>query len=307
MLQLRLGQLASGGAARALVRAPRRAARRREPVRVARPRRVSREPLRREATRSVLYDRPASAFVPIERAERERFRQALFARLGIRAGTVGFIVCPTSWTEDEDFDVVIDAVLHLEERIRGWEAGDAEPAISRSRDSRHRRRRAPRRVRAAVRRPAGAADSAARAVARARGLPARRRQRRSRPVPAPILVGARHSDEGRRSVRRRRAGAARSTTARASPSACATATTVCCSRPAGSWPTCCSISSRRFPPIRRRSIACAPARASSARPTWEEGWVARGAAGAAARQLGARPSGAPRAPRSRVGQVGGRG
>ena len=52
----------------------------------------------------VLYDRPASAFVPIERAERERFRQALFTRLGVHAGVVGFIVCPTSWTEDEDFD-----------------------------------------------------------------------------------------------------------------------------------------------------------------------------------------------------------
>jgi beta-1,4-mannosyltransferase len=74
---------------------------------------------------SVLYDRPASAFVPIDRAERERFRQALFTRLGIRASTVGFIVCPTSWTEDEDFDVVIEAVIRLEERIRGWEAGDA--------------------------------------------------------------------------------------------------------------------------------------------------------------------------------------
>jgi beta-1,4-mannosyltransferase len=73
----------------------------------------------------VLYDRPASAFTPIDRAERERFRQALFARLGIRANTVGFIVCPTSWTEDEDFDVVIEAVMRLEERIRGWEAGDA--------------------------------------------------------------------------------------------------------------------------------------------------------------------------------------
>jgi beta-1,4-mannosyltransferase len=73
----------------------------------------------------VLYDRPASAFTPIERAERERFRLALFARLGIRANTVGFIVCPTSWTEDEDFDVVIEAVMRLEERIRGWEAGDA--------------------------------------------------------------------------------------------------------------------------------------------------------------------------------------
>ena len=73
----------------------------------------------------VLYDRPASVFTPIDRGERERFRQALFARLGIRANTVGFIVCPTSWTEDEDFDVVIEAVMHLEERIRGWEAGDA--------------------------------------------------------------------------------------------------------------------------------------------------------------------------------------
>ena len=73
----------------------------------------------------VLYDRPASAFAPIERADRERFRQALFSRLGTRASTVGFIVCPTSWTEDEDFDVVIEAVTHLEERIRGWEAGDS--------------------------------------------------------------------------------------------------------------------------------------------------------------------------------------
>jgi beta-1,4-mannosyltransferase len=73
----------------------------------------------------VLYDRPASAFVPVDRAERELFRQALFARLGIRASTVGFIVCPTSWTEDEDFDVVIDAVTQLEERIRGWQAGSS--------------------------------------------------------------------------------------------------------------------------------------------------------------------------------------
>ncbi len=73
----------------------------------------------------VLYDRPASAFTPIDRGDRDRFRQALFARLGIRATTVGFIVCPTSWTEDEDFDVAIEAVMRLEERIRGWEAGSS--------------------------------------------------------------------------------------------------------------------------------------------------------------------------------------
>ena len=73
------------------------------------------------ASVTVLYDRPASAFVPIERTEREQLRQALFSRLGVR-GPVGFIICPTSWTEDEDFDVVIDAVRRIEDRIRGWEA-----------------------------------------------------------------------------------------------------------------------------------------------------------------------------------------
>jgi beta-1,4-mannosyltransferase len=69
----------------------------------------------------VLYDRPASVFVPMERTAREQLRQALFTRLGVHAAA-GFIVCPTSWTEDEDFDLVIEAVPRLEERIRGWEA-----------------------------------------------------------------------------------------------------------------------------------------------------------------------------------------
>jgi beta-1,4-mannosyltransferase len=73
----------------------------------------------------VLYDRPASAFVEIERVEREQIRQAVFTRLGVHGTSVGFIVCPTSWTEDEDFDIVIEAVRHAEDRIRGWEAGKA--------------------------------------------------------------------------------------------------------------------------------------------------------------------------------------
>ncbi len=98
----------------------------------------------------VLYDRPASIFVPMERVDRERYRQALLTRLGVHAGIVGFIVCPTSWTEDEDFDVVIDAVLRLEDRIRGWEAAGSGRRFPDLGDSRHRRRRAARRVRAAV-------------------------------------------------------------------------------------------------------------------------------------------------------------
>jgi beta-1,4-mannosyltransferase len=74
----------------------------------------------------VLYDRPAAVFAPLDRAEREQVRQALFSRLAVsRSGNVGFIVSPTSWTADEDFDVVIEAVTYLEDRIRGWEAGNA--------------------------------------------------------------------------------------------------------------------------------------------------------------------------------------
>ncbi len=71
----------------------------------------------------VLYDRPASAFTPLNHTEREQIRQALFSRLEIRGGgRIGFIVSPTSWSADEDFDVIIDAVRDLEDRVRGWEA-----------------------------------------------------------------------------------------------------------------------------------------------------------------------------------------
>jgi beta-1,4-mannosyltransferase len=70
----------------------------------------------------VVYDRPGSTFVAMERTERERFRQAFFGRLGV-VGEARLVICPSSWTEDEDFDVIIDAVVRLEERIRGWEAG----------------------------------------------------------------------------------------------------------------------------------------------------------------------------------------
>jgi beta-1,4-mannosyltransferase len=73
----------------------------------------------------VLYDRPASAFAPLGHAEREQIRLAMFSRLSVR-GPAGFIVCPTGWTEDEDFDLVIEAVQLLEERIRGWEASGPE-------------------------------------------------------------------------------------------------------------------------------------------------------------------------------------
>lgn len=124
----------------------------------------------------VLYDRPASEFAPIARSERERHRQALFGRLGIHASLVGFIVCPTSWTEDEDFDVIIEAVLRLDDRIRGWEA--AQPS-----------RRFPDLLILVT------GDGARRAEFERRfaGLPARRIQLRTRwlePEDYPVVVGS---------------------------------------------------------------------------------------------------------------------
>ena len=64
------------------------------------------------ATRvQVLYDRPAAVFVPMDRHARDRFRQGLFGRMGVVGGPTGFVVCPSSWTEDEDFDLVLK--VHL--------------------------------------------------------------------------------------------------------------------------------------------------------------------------------------------------
>ena len=126
---------------------------------------------------SVLYDRPAAVFVPIERSERDRLRQSLFARLGVRgAGAVGFIISPTSWTADEDFDVVIDAVRYVEDRIRGWEAG--EPG---------------RRFADLVMLVTGDGQRRAEFERRFAGLPARRVQLRTRwlePEDYPRIVGA---------------------------------------------------------------------------------------------------------------------
>ena len=154
------------------------------------------------STRNLCVSRGLAAFLESRFGVQQRARALRPAGVGVRrrssapsanssvrrcsrgsasaAAVVGFIVCPTSWTEDEDFDVVIEAVVRLEERIRGWEAAEPHAAFSGSRDPRHRRRRAARRVRAAICRPAGAPDPAARALARARRLPARRRQRRPR-------------------------------------------------------------------------------------------------------------------------------
>lgn len=84
---------------------------------------------------TVLYDRPAKMFAPAAPAMRhELFRrirdQINFPLDGIERPAI--LVCPTSWTADEDFLVLIDAALRCDELIRLHDersAGSAFPHL----------------------------------------------------------------------------------------------------------------------------------------------------------------------------------
>ncbi|MGH7786463.1 MAG: glycosyltransferase family protein, partial [Candidatus Binatia bacterium] len=71
----------------------------------------------------VLYDRPPRRFAPAPAAQRDATLQALCAQLDVPAvPRPVLIVSPSSWTADEDFDLLLDAAARIEARAAPGDA-----------------------------------------------------------------------------------------------------------------------------------------------------------------------------------------
>jgi len=68
---------------------------------------------------TVLHDRPAERFVPLPIPARPAQRRRLLDDLGFAGRDPAVIVSPTSWTRDEDFDLLLDAVRRAETLLAG--------------------------------------------------------------------------------------------------------------------------------------------------------------------------------------------
>lgn len=115
ILAVRLGD--SHRAVRALKRSERRWARRAD-AHLAVSQALA-EWLRREwaASATVLYDRPPGRFSAPSHSQVTELWQRLSNELQLQSERLPLVVCPTSWTPDEDFDLLLDALERSERAL----------------------------------------------------------------------------------------------------------------------------------------------------------------------------------------------
>jgi beta-1,4-mannosyltransferase len=68
---------------------------------------------------AVLRDRPAARFAPLAPAARQAMRRRLVDTLGLGSREPAIVVSPTSWTRDEDFELLLAAVRRCEALVDG--------------------------------------------------------------------------------------------------------------------------------------------------------------------------------------------
>jgi beta-1,4-mannosyltransferase len=68
---------------------------------------------------AVFRDRPAVRFVPLDPVGRRATRRRLADSLGLSGREPAIVVSPTSWTRDEDFDLLLEAVRRAETLVAG--------------------------------------------------------------------------------------------------------------------------------------------------------------------------------------------
>jgi beta-1,4-mannosyltransferase len=66
---------------------------------------------------TVVYDRPASMFQPVPRDAGRALWDRLAAEGALPGTRVPLVVCPTSWTADEDFDLLLEALERTERAL----------------------------------------------------------------------------------------------------------------------------------------------------------------------------------------------
>jgi beta-1,4-mannosyltransferase len=78
----------------------------------------------------VFYDRPAERFAPVPPADRGEILGRLLDDPAVAARRAALIVSPTSWTADEDFDLLLDALDRCETALAGAAAPDLLVALT---------------------------------------------------------------------------------------------------------------------------------------------------------------------------------